>query len=128
MPATDSANTAMRRAANPAAMLPRLNGEPSPQGVERGCPFLLPRGLIMKRIVPLMAVLVWCSAAGPARAELWVGDSVEWMTDDSELILRAKVVKSVEVPFPGAGGFHDLTLHISEVLKGKFQGMELIIR
>jgi hypothetical protein len=75
-----------------------------------------------------LTLLVWLSVGGPARAETWVGDSLEWMTDDCALILRAKVIKSVEVKFPGAGGFYDQSLNVLEVLKGKFQGMELVIR
>jgi hypothetical protein len=63
-----------------------------------------------------------------ARAELRVLDSVEWMTDDSQLILRGKVVAIKGLDLPGDSGFRDITIEVHETLQGKSPGMRMVIR
>src|SRR5262249_25294123 len=76
----------------------------------------------------LLALLSATAWAGPVRAELQVLDSLEWMTDDSQLILRGKVV-SVQVPnLPSDAGFRDITIDVQETLRGMSPGMRLVIR
>lgn len=82
----------------------------------------------MKSHRTFWTVFVLLVLAAPARAETWVGDSLEWMTDDSQLVLRGKVIKSTEVNAPGASGFHDMTIHVYEVLKGTYKDMKITIR
>ena len=52
----------------------------------------------MKSFRSFWALLVLIVLAAPVRAETWVGDSLEWMTDDSQLILRGKVIKVGSYP------------------------------
>jgi hypothetical protein len=82
----------------------------------------------MKYLFRLLVLLALATPAAPVRAETWVGDSLEWMTDDSALILRGTVLKSARVAAPGATGFLDLSVQVQEVLKGKYASRTITIR
>jgi len=79
----------------------------------------------MKKLL-FVALLLSVSAA--AHAEINVVDSLEWMSVDSPLIIRAKVIAAADTAGPYAVIYRDITVQIQEVLKGPVTADTIKIR
>jgi hypothetical protein len=81
----------------------------------------------MYRSLSALAVLL-LAAAGTARAEINIVDSLEWMSVDARLIVRGKVVRCEDVKGPGDVTYRDTTVEIAEMVKGKLDEKTVTIR
>jgi hypothetical protein len=75
-----------------------------------------------------LAAALLALAAVPARAEIQVADSLEWMTVASPVVLRGKVIGHRDVKGPGSVVYRDFTIRIEEAVKGRPAGKELVVR
>lgn len=65
-----------------------------------------------------LALLTLLLAAAPARAEINMADSVEWMSADADLVIRGRVVAAKGTPVQGRLVWYDVTVKVEETLKG----------
>jgi hypothetical protein len=76
-----------------------------------------------------LALLMLPVLALPIRAETIVVDSLEWRTVEAPLIVRGKVTRSQEVKVADdQRAWHDITVAITESLKGDLAGKTLVFR
>jgi hypothetical protein len=74
------------------------------------------------KVRTIVAVVVMLFVPSVAFALINTGESVEWMTVDSELIVRGKVFNVVKSPAPDNDYvFENITVKVSEVIKGEYK-------
>jgi hypothetical protein len=76
----------------------------------------------------LLTALAFLAAAPAARAEINLVDSLEWMTVDSPLIVRGKVLGSGDTGGPGAVVYRDVKVRVQDALKGDPGGQTVTVR
>jgi len=80
----------------------------------------------MRRLLLTAAVLLVTGA--PARAEIMVADSLEWMTVDAALIVKGRVSGWKDTKGPGDVVYRDVTVKVEETFKGKKAAKALTVR
>jgi len=69
-------------------------------------------------LAALAAGAVLAAGAAPAAAEINVADSIEWMTADSDLVVRGTIADVARRPGPGSVVWYDVTVRVAETIKG----------
>lgn len=66
-----------------------------------------------------LGLMVWSLSWSCARAETVVGNSLEWLTCESEIVVVGRIEKIVTLRGPGSACYDDCTVTVEEVIKGK---------
>jgi len=69
--------------------------------------------------VAVASAALAAATARPAAAEINVADSIEWVTADSEVVVRGTVDALATRPGPGDVVWYDVTVSVAETLKGR---------